>query len=83
MQKFKEIFNIDAQKFSQMFLNEQWVIGYDNLGQKLPRERITTTGIHVRYIVFGLKLCFVLKTWEFQAILIHLVLNQTNFFDIM
>lgn len=30
-------------RFRQLFFSENWVVGYDNGGQKLPRERFTTT----------------------------------------
>jgi len=33
----------DEIRFNQLFLSENWVTGYDNGGQKLPRERFTIT----------------------------------------
>lgn len=46
--------NEDAEKFKQLFDSEKWVVGYDNLGQKLPRERITTTFTFFEKIDLGI-----------------------------
>lgn len=33
----------EETKFNRLFLSENWIAGYDNGGQKPPRERFTTT----------------------------------------
>lgn len=44
----------DLHSFQQKFCGEKWVVGYDNLGQKLPKERITTTFTFFEKIDLGI-----------------------------